>query len=32
MVENFILLGIGLAVFCVIAIIGEICAKKFDWE
>ena len=32
MIENFILLGAGLFVFSVIAVVGEYLAKKYEWE
>lgn len=32
MVENMILLLIGLWVMCAFMVIGEILAKKFGWE
>jgi hypothetical protein len=32
MIDNFILFGIGLFVFSLIAVVGEVLAKKYDWE
>jgi hypothetical protein len=32
MTENTILLMIGLFLFCLVAVVGEICAKKFGWK
>lgn len=32
MFENFILLGIGLLGFSIMAVVGEVLAKVFDWE
>jgi hypothetical protein len=32
MIENAILLMIGLFVFCLVAVVGEYCGKKFGWE
>ncbi len=32
MIENTILLMIGLFIFCFIAVVGEYLGKKFGWE
>jgi hypothetical protein len=32
MIENIGLLLIGLVLFCLVAVVGEYCAKKFGWE
>ena len=32
MMDNMILLTIGLFAFSLIAVVGEIAAKKFGWE
>lgn len=32
MIENMILVMIGLFLFSVMAVIGEVLAKKFGWE
>jgi hypothetical protein len=32
MLDNLILLAIGLLCFCVVAVVGEILAKYYDWE
>lgn len=32
MIENMILLMIGLFIFCFIAVVGEYLGKKLGWE
>lgn len=32
MIENLILVAIGLFLFCLMAVVAEICAEKFGWE
>jgi hypothetical protein len=32
MVENMILLLIGLWIMCALMLVGEVLAKYFDWE
>jgi hypothetical protein len=32
MIENMILVLIGLGLFCVFALVGEALARHFDWE
>ncbi len=30
--DNFILLMIGLFLFSLVAVVGEVLAKKYDWK
>ena len=32
MIDNFILLAIGLTAFSLLAVLGEILAKRYNWS
>ena len=32
MVENIICLMVGLGVFCIMALVGEFLAKRYEWK